>query len=362
MIYTLINFLCSLVEGVSYYMFMCAKFKHQKKNKYFDILLVLFIGIFYGLLNDYGTAPLGTILGLLTQLIWAHFVLDGKFAQKCFLSCLWWSIFLTVSDWLVLTISDLAHISGDIPIIAALPDYPDLRANLMITSKFLLIFITMIYVHFCQRHRQPAVVASKFILFLTGIFYISTTSLLCALSLNKVDIFDSINRFALRFPITTSIVYAFAVILFSILYRINITSYNYEKLLQKNKLEKQHYENMKLLEQELTDLQLEMLNHFKYMKQLATDGDYDTLKNKAGTQNLFSTDDYILTGNAVFDLVLKQKINYGRQKNIPFQINIQKMGTLTMEDTDIVCLFSNLLDNACEACEALPPPKTLCIS
>jgi signal transduction histidine kinase len=67
--------------------------------------------------------------------------------------------------------------------------------------------------------------------------------------------------------------------------------------------------------------------------------------------------DYIDTNNHALSIALTQKSMICRQKDIPFNAMADGEGIDFMSDIDIYTLFANLLDNAIEASDAIPPEK-----
>lgn len=70
-------------------------------------------------------------------------------------------------------------------------------------------------------------------------------------------------------------------------------------------------------------------------------------------------EDYIHTGNDFLDIILKDKTEKSREKNIDISISVDFSGMEFMEPLDISTIFGNALDNAIEACEKLSEDKRL---
>lgn len=65
---------------------------------------------------------------------------------------------------------------------------------------------------------------------------------------------------------------------------------------------------------------------------------------------------YIHSGNALVDVILNNKMNIAKEKNINFTCNIDLSQKKVMEDEDLCILLGNLLDNAIEASESESNP------
>lgn len=71
----------------------------------------------------------------------------------------------------------------------------------------------------------------------------------------------------------------------------------------------------------------------------------------------------VKTGRQVADVLFSQKYNLAREKNIVFSLQLDDLTHFSMDDTYLVVLLSNLIDNAIEACEKIPEgqPRTITI-
>ena len=61
----------------------------------------------------------------------------------------------------------------------------------------------------------------------------------------------------------------------------------------------------------------------------------------------------VQTGNIIVDVIVNQKYREARQDKINFIMKLDKIEYLPLQDSDIVILLSNLLDNALEACRKI---------
>ena len=71
-------------------------------------------------------------------------------------------------------------------------------------------------------------------------------------------------------------------------------------------------------------------------------------------QEVAMYEDYVHTGNAILDIIVKEKAEYAREKHIVFSIAADLNGMDFMESLDVSTIFGNGLDNAVEASEKLP--------
>ncbi|MDE5825346.1 MAG: ATP-binding protein, partial [Lachnospiraceae bacterium] len=66
----------------------------------------------------------------------------------------------------------------------------------------------------------------------------------------------------------------------------------------------------------------------------------------------------INTNHTVVNIILNQKYQAARDKNITMTFVINDLSGLTMPEEDLVTLLTNLLDNAIEACEKIDEKNT----
>lgn len=65
-------------------------------------------------------------------------------------------------------------------------------------------------------------------------------------------------------------------------------------------------------------------------------------------------EDYVHTGNEFLDIIIKDKAERAREKEIDFSAFIDLGDVDFIEPLDISTIFGNGIDNAMEACEKLP--------
>ncbi|MDY6351419.1 MAG: GHKL domain-containing protein [Lachnospiraceae bacterium] len=104
-------------------------------------------------------------------------------------------------------------------------------------------------------------------------------------------------------------------------------------------------------------------NHLSMIDSLVKNGQYD----KAGEyihdlyDGISKTAPSYDTGNFITDALLSAKADYGKASNIQISFD-GVVPKNNVSDTDMVILFSNLLDNAIEACEKLDGMKTIIVT
>lgn len=68
------------------------------------------------------------------------------------------------------------------------------------------------------------------------------------------------------------------------------------------------------------------------------------------------------TNNPILDAILNQKYQWATEHDIKMQFQINDLSTINLGMDELVVLFSNLLDNAIEACLKLPDERTIICS
>lgn len=125
-------------------------------------------------------------------------------------------------------------------------------------------------------------------------------------------------------------------------------------LMKKNiDMQYKYYMNIKENQVKIRQLHHDMKNHIICIKKLNENG-YDTEKYIENIENkLISYDNSFDTGNVLLDIILNEKKGICDSKNIKFYCNINFTKCNFIEIEDICCIFSNILDNAIEACEKI---------
>ena len=137
--------------------------------------------------------------------------------------------------------------------------------------------------------------------------------------------------------------------------RIRLIQQIEEQKLQKLQAQYQYYEERLKDEQRVREIYHDMKNHLlvlqAQLKEIGHTGDkekkQETEEMIAKLQNQISDyEDYVQTGNAILDVILRDKYRKAKEKIIDFHTEIDFLDAL-----DISTIFGNALDNAIEACE-----------
>ena len=155
----------------------------------------------------------------------------------------------------------------------------------------------------------------------------------------------------------TSIVMVIFNIFFMIVYRdyeksIEVES-RLENELKQYKLEKKYTEEVYEIYKEMKTWRHDYRNNIQAIGNLAKYGDVEGIKEYIFNLNIGLDDSecIVYTGNNVIDSILTTKILVAKSYNIKFDLRIDKIIKIHMENIDIATLLGNLLDNSIEACQ-----------
>ena len=97
-------------------------------------------------------------------------------------------------------------------------------------------------------------------------------------------------------------------------------------------------------------------NHIHNMKIQLTGGNYEKLSDYLDqlADDLDSVDMVVKTGNVMADAILNSKLSTAGRLNVRLNVKANVPAGLPMSDVELCSVLGNLLDNAVEACAALP--------
>lgn len=114
----------------------------------------------------------------------------------------------------------------------------------------------------------------------------------------------------------------------------------------------EHYQQLVSLVGESREHVHDLKHHLQILDKYAEEGDYKKIHNYLQEIGLpvLSLGRLVWTGSEILDLVLNQKKEDAEKNNIKIKITVKGECRLALTDSEICSLFSNLLDNALEAC------------
>lgn len=127
----------------------------------------------------------------------------------------------------------------------------------------------------------------------------------------------------------------------------------YSRLESKN----EYYEKIEEAQNQIRRLYHDMNNHLNNI-QIMNENSENATKYIESIQNeLNQARKKRLSGNAMFDIIIDEKMKVCKEKGIEFTANVDSRNTAFIENIDVSSILSNTLDNAIEACEKIPDDK-----
>ena len=123
-----------------------------------------------------------------------------------------------------------------------------------------------------------------------------------------------------------------------------------------NSLMNAHYAEVDNMYTHIRGWRHDYRNHIQVMKSYAASGDMEAIISylDALDTDLQSVETIIKTGNKMTDAILNSKISLARARNITVIAEANIAVELRTSQLDLCIIIGNLLDNAIEACLALP--------
>lgn len=120
-------------------------------------------------------------------------------------------------------------------------------------------------------------------------------------------------------------------------------------------LEKKYSEEVYEIYKEMKAWRHDYRNNIQAIGNLAKYGDIDAIKEYIFNLDIGLTNSecIVYTGNNIIDSILTTKILIAKSHEITFDLKIDKMNQVNMDNIDISTLLGNLLDNSIEACQRI---------
>ena len=124
-----------------------------------------------------------------------------------------------------------------------------------------------------------------------------------------------------------------------------------EELNQLNRILSDNYLEIEKYNDSLREQRHDFKNHLLAIKELDHDSQQDYIDDLVRSNSSARTD--FSSGDKILDAILRSKYANMAKKNIRFEYSFNLPSPLSMTPVDISIIFSNLLDNAIEACEKI---------
>jgi len=113
---------------------------------------------------------------------------------------------------------------------------------------------------------------------------------------------------------------------------------------------------------QIAEIKHEINTHMAIMKMNANEGSYTQLTEYLDTLNsdntlVFDSGEIIQCGNPLISVILGRSAKHAEQLGFDISFNLAPLPLLSMPDTQLVSLLTNLLNNALESCEKIDSPE-----
>lgn len=141
---------------------------------------------------------------------------------------------------------------------------------------------------------------------------------------------------------------------------------DYDALTKLHELESEHYRKIEIQRKELLALEQQFNEKLAIIYERILSGDYDLAEGLTAElmEQITATKEFPFCPNSVINAVLTNKQHLCEQQSVSFRAEISVQDCSAINKIHLCSVFSNLLDNAIHACEALPVgnPRSVTVS
>ena len=195
-----------------------------------------------------------------------------------------------------------------------------------------------------------------------------TLALLCVVFLGILKIYrvimmnmaiDSRKAQGLGAAVSMGVVAALTAGVFVLFNRFQMLKTENEMLLELGTLSKNHIKEMEIMMEKNRIQTHDMKHHLLILREYGQEKQWDSLMSYLNelSDDILVSQKAMWTQVGILDTLLEQKKAKAESKGIAFRIRADRIGELPFSDMEISTLFSNLLDNAIEACEKIPDDR-----
>lgn len=195
-----------------------------------------------------------------------------------------------------------------------------------------------------------------------------TLALLCVVFLGILKIYrvimmnmaiDSRKAQGLGAAVSMGVVAALTAGVFVLFNRFQMLKTENEMLLELGTLSKNHIKEMEIMMEKNRIQTHDMKHHLLILREYGQEKQWDSLMSYLNelSDDILVSQKAMWTQVGILDTLLEQKKAKAESKGIEFRIRADRIGELPFSDMEICTLFSNLLDNAIEACEKIPDDR-----
>lgn len=146
---------------------------------------------------------------------------------------------------------------------------------------------------------------------------------------------------------------------FMFFHRFQLLKTENKMLLEMEILSENHMKDMKIMMEKNRIQTHDMKHHLLILREYGQEKQWDSLMSYLNelSDDILVQKKTVWTQVGILDTLLEQKKAKAESKGIAFRIRADRIGELPFSDMEISTLFSNLLDNAIEACEKIPDDR-----
>jgi len=221
--------------------------------------------------------------------------------------------------------------------------YEEFVLSLLITSHALYFLIIMLFKKITSKDKERRTLKEVIPILCIGIpFLLVFECLNLDMQLN-----ETIEMKSFRVLTSTAILFAFIYILIFFEKHLAVQKKAQEEAmaLQEMQLKYEYYARRKEDEEKVREIYHDLKNHLLFMQ--------DNELTQKIVKKIENYESYIDTGNEFLDIILSEKIEDARHKDIKIECKVDFRSGDFIQPLDISTIFGNLLDNAIEAAEKI---------
>lgn len=341
LLYNLSEITATLIESYICYCFNNLFLKPELKRKE-CILLSLVLTILISILNSMSLFSVFTLFVAIIYVVVTIYIIFKAPLFDTFSITAFYSLFLIFFDFFSITVLGLLLASNDFAL-RVIEEHSLYRSVFLLFSKLLLI---LIYIIIKKNIIKFQLFKNRNLIFITAIGYIGV------IYFSKLT-FESIN---LHIVVSWFLLFVIIILLiFSIIAYINYYKESEKKaaISMRNDILYKNYQEISASYQANSILNHDMLNHLLVLNHLHENKNFDQanlfVKELLSRSVTRASKTYTWTGNDIIDCIINTKKDVCEQNNIEMTIDTDPI-SIALDLYVISVVFSNLLDNAIEAC------------
>lgn len=350
--WSLFNFLNILIYFVMFKLIL-DNIMDSKVSKTKSILIIILFS-FISFISSNHLYILLPVLGFI-------FIFMGykyKFFNMVCISILYWNVYFFIIEKIALKLIFYINILGII-------NTKDETIDIIILESFILklVLLGMTFFIFLYLKKLKGC-GDKLDFFIFIPLLINLGSLLIIYRLVAIN--NKLNRLNITILIVISVLTLISGIYFFIIIKKLIYNYTikYENKLIRENISKDYnyYLDIKQQQDRVRELYHDIRNHMIVIKDLSSKADLNGIKTYVETiecsYDKYKDGGYVYdSGNMILDSILNNKSSVCKEKNIDLTVDIDFSQSDFMDMVDICIIFSNIIDNAIEACDKIKDDK-----